>query len=197
MKKYPIYFGLLLAFSFSSLHNLSAQKKVQKFTISKVIKAPADKVWSVVGEDYGAIANSHPRIIRSNYINGSLKGGEGAERVCFFNKRGTKFVKEKQLNYDPKNYTFKNTIYQTGKFPLNEEYSYATYKVEPIDQQHSRFIFEMQYRTKPAFMGSFAKGSFKKLIRNYAIAIEHHIQTGEKVTKENFKKIKKEYKAAP
>jgi hypothetical protein len=196
MKKYPIYFGLILSFSFFSIHNTAAQKKVQKFTISKVIRASADQVWAIVGEDYGAIANSHPKIIRSNYVNGSLKGGEGAERVCFFNEKGTKFVKEKQLNYDPEKYSFKNTIYQTGKFPLNEEYSYAMYKVEPIDAQHSRFIFEMQYRTKPAFMGSFTKGSFKKMIRNYAIAIEHHVRTGEKVTKENFKKIKKESKAS-
>lgn len=37
------------------------------------------------------------------------------------------------------------------------------------------------------------KGNFKKLIGDYFIAIEHHIKTGEKVTQENFKAIKKQY----
>ena len=51
----------------------------------------------------------------------------------------------------------------------------------------------MNYRTKPAFMGGMMKGSFKKLINDYFIAIEHHVKTGEKVTKDNFKEIKKAY----
>lgn len=170
------------------------EKKVQQFKVSHVIMASADKVWAIVGEDYGAVANSHPKIINSEYINGSLKSGEGAERVCNFNEKGTKFLKEKMVNYDPDNYTFKNQVFQAGKFPVNPEYTYAIYKIEAIDENTSRFVFDMTYRTKPAFMGSFAKGSFKKLIADYAIAIEHHINTGEKVTKDNFRAIKKQYK---
>ena len=41
------------------------------------------------------------------------------------------------------------------------------------------------------------KGKFKKLISDYFIAIEHYGKTGEAVTKENFKEIKKQYKAQP
>ncbi len=167
------------------------QKKVQTFTVSHVINAPAEKVWAVVGEDYGAIAHSHPKIISSNYVNGTLKAGEGAERVCNFNEKGTRFVKEKQVNYDPQNYTFKNQVFQAGKFPVDPEYTYAIYKVEPIDANSSRFTFDMNFRTKPAFMGGMMKGNFKKLIEDYALAIEHHIQTGEKVNRDNFKSIKK------
>ena len=141
------------------------QKKVQKFTVSHIIDAPADQVWRVVGEDYGAIAKSHPKIIKSDYIDGSLKSGEGAQRVCYFNEKGTKFVKEKQLNYDPENMTFRNQVYQAGKFPVDPELTFAIYKVEPIDANRSRFTFSMEYRTKPAFMGSLAKGSFKNLLQ--------------------------------
>lgn len=46
---------------------------------------------------------------------------------------------------------------------------------------------------KPAFMGGMMKGQFKKLINDYFIAIDHHVATGEKVTKANFKEIKKQY----
>lgn len=187
--KLSIAMGALL-FGFSSLQ-AQKQKKVQTFTVSHVIQAPADKVWAVVGEDYGAIAHSHPKIISSDYLQGSLKAGEGAERVCHFNEKGTRYVKEKQVNYDPQNYTFKNQVFQAGRFPLDPDYTYAIYKVEPIDANSSRFIFDMNFRTKPAFMGGMMKGRFKQLIKDYAIAVEHHIQTGEKVNKDNFKSIKK------
>lgn len=125
-----------------------------------------------------------------------MKAGEGAERVCHFNKKGTKYLKEKQVNYDPVNYTFKNQVYQAGKFPVSPEHTFAIYKVEAIDANTSRFTFDMTYRTKPAFMGGMMRGKFKKLIRDYAIAIEHHVKTGERVTKDNFKSVKKSYKAA-
>ncbi len=172
-----------------------AQKKSKSFTVTHIIDAPVEKVWAVVGEDYGAIANSHPKIVTSDYINGSLKSGEGAERVCNFNEKGTQYLKEKQVNYDPANYTFKNQVFQAGKFPVDPEYTFAIYKVEKIDENTSKFTFDMNYRTKPAFMGSLMKGNFKKLIGEYAIAIEHHVKTGENVTKDNFKKIKKQYKS--
>lgn len=188
---------LVLSFgTFISVYGQDKQKKVQTFTVSHVIQAPADKVWAVVGEDYGAIAHSHPKIVSSNYEQGTMKAGEGAERVCNFNAKGTKYLKEKQVDYDPANYTFKNQVFQAGKFPVSPEHTFAIYKVEPIDANSSRFTFDMTYRTKPAFMGGMMKGNFKKLIRDYAIAIEHHVKTGEAVTKDNFKAVKKSYKAS-
>lgn len=182
-------FLFVLAFATS----VQAQKKVQEFTESKVLDLPAEKVWAIVGEDYGAIAYSHPKIISSNYINGSLKAGEGAERVCNFNEKGTKFLKEKMADYNPEEMTFTNIVFQAGRFPVDPEFTRAVYKVEPLTDGKSRITFKMQYRTKPAFMGPMAKGNFKKLIRDYFIAIEHHAKTGEAVTKENFRKIRKKY----
>lgn len=186
--KVALLFMLIIGITYSS----SAQKKVQTFSETFVINAPADQVWAVVGEDYGGIANSHPKIISSNYLNGSLKAGEGAERVCNFNEKGTRYLKEKQVNYDPENYTFKNQVFQAGKFPVDPDRTFAIYKVESIDANTSRFSFDMTYRTKPAFMGGMMKNNFKKLIADYAIAIEHHVKTGVAVNKENFKEIKKQ-----
>ena len=188
---------LMLAVFFTFSYEVHAQKRVQTFTVSHVIQAPAAAVWAVVGEDYGAIAYSHPKIVSSDYVNGSLEAGEGAERVCNFNEKGTRYLKEKQVNYDPENYTFKNQVFQAGKFPVDPENTFAIYHVEPIDENSSRFTFDMTYRTKPAFMGGLMKGNFKKLIRDYAIAIEHHVNTGEVVNKENFRSIKKQYAPAP
>ena len=185
--------SLMMAFfAFISFTSLNAQKKAQSFTVTKVINAPIDEVWAVVGEDYGAIANSHPRIVNSDYINGSLKAGEGAERVCNFNDSGTRYLHEKQINYTPESYTFKNQVFQAGKFPVDPDYTYAIYKLEAVDAQTTKFTFDMNYRTSPAFMGGMMKGKFKRLIEDYAIAIEHHVKTGEAVNKDNFKSIKKQ-----
>ena len=169
-------------------------KKVKNFTVSHIIDAPIEKVWSVVGEDYGAIANSHPKIVSSNYINGTLKAGEGAERVCNFNDKGTRYLQEKQVNYNPSSYTFKNQVFQAGGFPVNPDYTYAIYKLEKVGDNQTRFTFDMTYRTKPAMMGGMMKNNFKKLIQDYAVAIEHHVTTGENVNKDNFKDIKKQTK---
>lgn len=193
-----IKLSLITLFIFSGLQSAMAQKKqkkVQKFTVSHIINAPADQVWKIVGEDYGAIAHSHPKIVSSNYINGSLKAGEGAERICHFNDKGSRYLHERQVEYNPENYTFKNQVIKAGKFPVNPEYTYGIYKVERIDEYTSKFIFSMTYRTKPAFMGGMMKGNFKKLIKDYAIAIEHNVKTGETVNKDNFKSIKKLYAA--
>lgn len=186
---------MILCLTLMTVTMVNAQKKTQNFLVSHVINAPADKVWKVVGEDYGAIANSHPKIVSSEYINGSLNAGEGAERVCNFNEKGTQFLREKQVNYDPENFTFKNQVFQAGKFPVDPDNTFAIYKIEPIDDESCRFVFDMTYRTKPAFMGGLMKGNFKKLINDYALSIEHYVNTGEPVNKENFKKIKKRYKA--
>ncbi|MEL7006831.1 MAG: SRPBCC family protein, partial [Bacteroidota bacterium] len=182
-----------LFLTLSTFFALNAQKKVQKISMSKVIPVDAKTVWKIVGEDYGKIAHSHPKIVSSDYLEGSLVGGEGVERVCYFNEKETRFLKEKMIDFSPEAMTFTNTVSQAGKFPLDPALTRAVYSVEDLGDGTSRIGFDMQFRTKPGFMGGMMKGSFKKLINNYFIAIEHHAKTGEKVTKDNFKKIKKEY----
>ncbi len=185
---------IILAFlTVSIISAQKADKKVQTFTTEHVINAPADKVWQVIGDEYADIYKSHPKIITSNYINGSSTSGVGAERVCNFNDSNSKFITEKITDYDPENYTMTIDIVRVKKLPINTEYSYAIQKVVPINPSTSKMVFTMYYRTKPGFLGGLAKGSFKKGIRDYAIAIDHYINTGERVTKDNFKAIKKQY----
>jgi len=135
-----------------------AQKKVQKFKVSKVINVPANELWEVVGEDYGKIAYSHPKIIASDYIDGSLKAGEGVQRVCYFNEKQTQFLKEQMVDYSPETMSFTNKVFQAGKFPVDPDYTRAVYHVKDLGNGKSEFSFDMQYRTKPAFMGAMSKG---------------------------------------
>lgn len=186
--------GILFLAMIASL-SVFAQKKSQSFTVSRVINAPADKVWAIVGEDYGAIANSHPLIVSSEYLHGSLKGGEGVERVCNMNDAGTKYTHEKQINFDPENYTFRAQIFHAEGIPMVPEVSFMDYKVEPIDGNSSKLVMTMNFRTKPAFMGAMAKGKMMKTIEGYALAVEHHVLTGQTINKGNFKEISKQYKS--
>ena len=183
--------GIIAAILFTV--STTAQKKTKSFTVTRTIPASAEKVWKVVGEDYGAISNSHPLLASSEYIDGSLKGGEGVERVCYLNETKTKYTKEKQIQYNPKEYSFRAQIFAQDGLPLDAENSFMDYDVDKIDDNTSLLKFHMTFRTQPAFLGALAKGKFKKNIENYAIAIEHHVLTGENVTKENFKEIKKKY----
>jgi len=193
MKK-TIQLSFILLTMMGLMNSVMAQKKTQNLKVSREFNLPAKKIWQIVGEDYGAIANSHPRIISSNYINGALEAKEGAERVCNFNDKGTQYLKEKMTDYNPENMSFTNQVYQAGKFPLDPDVTRALYQVEDLGNGKSKLTFDFDYRTKPAFMGAMAKGKFKKLLQDYFIAIEHHARTGESVTKENFKAIKKKYR---
>ncbi|KXX71567.1 SRPBCC family protein [Flammeovirga sp. SJP92] len=188
--KNAVYFTFyFLLFSVS----LFAQKKTQFITVERTMKAPASAVWKVVGEEFGDIHKSHPLVVSSSYTNNQHQGCEGAERVCNLNTDGSKYVKETQVNYDPENYSFKVQITTTQGIPLVPEYSYATYKVVPLDENTSKLVFEFNYRTKPAFMGGLAKGKFKKQLSNYMLAVEHYVTTGEEVNADNFDAIKKQY----
>ncbi len=79
--------------------------------------------------------------------------------------------------------------------PLNPDYTRGYYKVEDLGDGRSKFIFELEFVSKPAWMGGMMNGQFKKLIGDYLLAIEHYAMTGEEVTRENFKKIKKQYRS--
>lgn len=168
-------------------------KKTKTVETSREVDLPAAALWKVLGQDYGAIAFSHPTIIRSEYTPGTIKGSLGAERMCYFNDKETKMLREKIVKWDSENMTFTQRIIEARKFPIDKENSLATYSVEDLGNGKSRLVAKLEYRTKPGFMSGMVKGSFKKLLDDYFIAIEHYARTNEKVTRENFKSIKKQY----
>ncbi|MEL6193312.1 MAG: SRPBCC family protein [Bacteroidota bacterium] len=178
-----------------SLFAQKMDKRYKTFTVERVIPAPAEKVWQFIAEDYGAIANSHPKIWYADYENGSLKGELGAQRRCDFNKKGTKVLHEKIVDWNPEKMQFTNRVLKAGGFPIDVDNTRAFYAVKEVDANKSVMSFTMQFRTKPAFMGGMAKGRFTKLIEDYLLAVEHHVTTGEVVNAKtgNFKEIKKQY----
>jgi len=172
----------------------SMTKKYRTFSVSREMPFPADKVWTAVADDYGNIANSHPLVVKSNYVKGSLKGEEGAQRMCYFNDKETKSLYEEITSYDASKMTFTNRVLEAQKFPIDPDNTQAIYKVESLGNGKSLFTMTMSYRTKPAFMGAMAKSKFKKLLNDYMLSVEHNIATGESVTASNFRDVKRQYR---
>lgn len=192
--------SMLVAFlvSMCALSAQSMSKKYKTVHVKMKINAPADRVWEAMVLDYGEIGNFSPYIFSSNYENGSLKGEEGAERKCHFNIKRTRWSHEKIMEIDHENRVMRNVVIDGAKLPLNYDNSQAFYRVKDHGDGTCTASYEFQFRTKPAFMGGLAKGSFKKQLAGTLIGLKHYVETGEKVngTNEKYKEIKKRYPAA-
>ena len=189
-----LFVSLLLLIGHSSFGQ-SMKKKYRTVKTTLKINAPAEKVWEAMVLDYGNIGNFSPYIYTSNYINGSLKGEIGAQRKCSFNKKGNRWVHEKIVAIDHKNMVMTNVPFDGKKLPLNFDNSRAFYTVVDNGDGTSTAGYEFQYRTKPAFMGAFVKGNFKKQLAGTLVGLKHHVETGEIVNAKNkkYKEIKKRH----
>ncbi|MEL7248983.1 MAG: SRPBCC family protein [Bacteroidota bacterium] len=179
----------------SSLWAQSMEKKFRTIKAELQINASAERVWQAMVLDYGEIANFSPYIYASNYENGSLKGELGAERKCNFNEKGTRWSHERIMDINYEDMVMRNAVIDAGKFPLDQDNSQAYYRVQDNGDGTCTASYEFQFRTKPAFMGGLAKGSFAKTLAGTLVGLRHYVETGEKVNAENerYDEIKERY----
>jgi Polyketide cyclase / dehydrase and lipid transport len=173
-------------------------KKFHTIKVELLIKAPADKIWEAMVLDYGKISNFSPYIYASNYENGSLKGVVGAERKCNLNASGSRWVHERIAAIDEKNRILRNTTIAGAKFPIDMDNSQAFYQVKDNGNGTSTASYELQYRTKPAMMGTIAKKQFINTLSGTLVGLKHYLETGEIVNGTNgkYKSIKDKYPKA-
>lgn len=165
----------------------SMDKKYKVLEVEINIDAPAEKVWEVMVQDYGAISNWSPYIYSSNYENGSLKGTKGAERKCNLNAKGSRWVHERIADIDDKKMEMRNIILDADKFPLDADNTQAYYRVKDNEDGTCTASYLMQYRGKPSIMTGMMKGSFMKSLKNNLKGLKHYMETGEEVTPMNNK----------
>ncbi len=190
--------GIVWAIFSTSMFAQSMSKKYRTLKVETKINAPAEKVWEAMVLDYGEIANFSPYIYASGYISGSLKGEKGAKRKCSFNEKGSRWTHERIEEIDNENMVMRNIVIDAEKFPLDMDNSQAFYRVKDNRDGTATASYEFQFRTKPAFMGAIAKGSFRKTLAGTLVGLKHYLETGEKVNAENgkYKEIKKKYPKA-
>ncbi len=188
---------VLAIFSISGFSQ-SMSKKYKTLKVETKINASAERVWEAMVLDYGEIANFSPYIYASNYISGSIKGEKGAKRKCSFNEKGTRWTHERIVEIDNSAMVMRNIVIDGEKFPLDMDNSQAFYRVKDNGDGTATASYEFQFRTKPAFMGTIAKGSFRKTLAGTLVGLKHYVETGEKVNAENgkYKEIKKKYPKA-
>lgn len=194
MKKKTLFVllaGVLIIGSLSSF--VFTRQRTNKITVKQYIPARVDKVWEIVGEDFGGIAKTNPHIVSSELINGTVKSGEGAERVCHFDFEGNQYIHEKQVDFDPENYSFKVKVFHVHGTPLQEEESFAEYKLIPKDANTCELIFSFQYVTNPFFLGDFLKPFMEDNLEDYLVGIQHYVLTGENVNHQNIDHLKEQY----
>ena len=135
MKLYNLYLAIfVMLFTMSvqapTIHAQSMSKKYRTVHVSRIINAPADRVWEAMVLDYGEISNFAPSIYASTYERGSLKGEKGAERKCEFNKKGSRWTHERIMDLDNENMVMRNRVIDANKFPLDIDNSQAYYRVK-------------------------------------------------------------------
>lgn len=173
--------------------NVSAKDKFKTFTITHVIQAPIDQVWEKLGEDFAHVSNAHHGFVSSSVIDGSDQAGEGAMRICYLNANQTRYIKEKQINYDPAHYTFAAEVIEGKGLPLASGVNIATYQLTPVNENSCTLTIKVKMRTDPAIFSTLFSGKYQAWMEKYAIGLHHHVRTGEVITEETFKAIRNQY----
>ncbi len=171
-----------------------ASKNLKTFTIKHQINAPIDKVWAVLGKDFGKVANSHHGFVSSSYQEGQTGYGEGAIRICYLNDKKSRYVVEKQVDLDDRNFTFVAEVIDGKGLPLATGTNRATYTLKALDNHTCELIIQVAMRSKPAIFSMIFSGKYKDWMEKFAIGLHHHVITDEIITAKKIKEIEKKYK---
>jgi len=171
----------------------SMDKKFHTITVERELEHSAEEVWAAVAEDYGNIANTHPAIYASEYIEGSLEGSLGAERSCAFDDKGKAWTYEKIVEWDPENMRFVNAVTSSQNYPLDTDNSRGIYTVEALPGGGSVLHMTFEYRTKPAFLGGMVGKQFDTLLSQYLMSVDYHLETGNTVNQDTFEQVLSHY----
>ena len=169
--------------------------KVISFTVSQEIAAPVDRVWQVIGEDFADVSNSHPKSPKSEWLLDYSEPQVGARRIMYMSANEKKYFIDKIAEWDPENYHLTIEVVDKKGYPINVEHTWVNMDAESLDANRTRLQIRFNYLTKPTFLKRLAKANLKKQFQEYIQAIDYHVMTGEIVTNENWKQIRKNYQA--
>lgn len=171
-----------------------AMAKLEKkalFVITQDIQASPEKVWKVIASDFDKVSNSHPVSPHSEFTNGSNKVEIGSQRVMYMSENRKKYFVDEIVKLDNDMKTLLINVVEAKGYPI--AFSNVEFIVDPISSNTSKLTMVFSFQTKPRFLQKMAKGSLKKQLQEYLFAIDHHVMSGEVITVDRWKKIRKKY----
>ena len=157
--------------------------------IERELPFPADMIWQNIFQDFGGVARFNPAFVGSGYLSGD-KLAVGAERYCHKNEDGSEALHERVVYLNEQKREVQFQIFEAFGVPVNTETSFGTSQLVELDDQRTLFRARLVVNTSPGFLIWFAKGDIREEMTNMTIGMEHYLRTGERVTKENFERIK-------
>lgn len=144
--------------------------------VIKTIDVPFERAWAAL-DDFGGIANFHPRVESSPITNG-IASGQGATRACHFYNGDS--ITETITDYRPEHgYTVE--LVDMGPFPL--KHAVANLDAEPVGANKTKVSFKMQFVPKFGPVGwvmakLMMKPQFEKILGQVIDGLGQHVRTG-------------------
>ncbi|MBV1861448.1 MAG: hypothetical protein KUG77_23715 [Nannocystaceae bacterium] len=169
--------------------------KAHRYEVSIVVPLAAEPVWHILSREYGRVQDYADQIVASRYAEGHSAGGEGCERVCDLNPKGTSFLREQMVNVDDERMQYTNVLTDAKGAPLVPGVSRTIFGVRRLGESSSTLWADSTVQTRPAFLATLLKGVFRKSMRDYLLSVSHHLCTGEVVGRKHIKAIRAAYAA--
>lgn len=161
------------------------------FVVEHTIDAPVTAVWKVLVDDFAQVADSSPLSPKSEFVTGYSKVEVGAQRYMYKSANLKKYFRDEIKEIDDKNYDFVIEVVEAKGYP--NTFTELEFDLTSVaaNQTHLAIIFS--YQTKPKFLQKRIKKTIKRDIQDYIFALDHHIETGEKITNKNWNSIRQNY----
>lgn len=163
-------------------------ENLKEVTIDVTTNTSKEQVWDLLFNRFGEVNVFNPLIEGSHHTIGT-QGEVGCERQCDLDAKNS--IHEKIVRARG-NDSFDIEIIKGG-LPMMKKMS-GTFDLDAIGPSRTRVTFTMRFNTKPAFMAMFMKGMMRKMLLKMIVGMKYHLETGNLVTKENIKRIMKDYK---
>jgi len=163
-------------------------KKFRNVELDIIVNASKEELWDLTFNRFGEVNVFNPVIEGSHYVSAS-KGEVGCERQCDLDSKGAHVIERivDATGHD----TFELEIIG-GNMPMMEQ-AFARFYFDEIGPNKTKVRMEMRFRAKPAFIGILMAPMIRNMLSDMLKGLKYHLETGELVTKQNIKAIKREF----
>ena len=160
----------------------------RKVELDIIVNASKEAVWDLTFNRFGEVNNFNP-LIEGSHFTSMSKGEVGCERQCDLDLKGNHLI---ERIIDAQGHDSFELEIIGGAMPMMEK-MFVKQAFEEIGPNKTRVRLIVRFRSKPAFMGFLMSMMMKRMLFDMLRGLKYHLETGELVTKENIKAIKRAY----